>query len=456
MGDHPAPGPRAGPHGAAEHLLPRRGRALRPCRRAARGQGARAGPARATSRAVAAGRTLRRSTRPPAKPRAALQARLLDDPDVIDAVPEGGRVRLVRSARSADRRSAVGGLQPTPVAAALRGRLHDAAARHGGARDGACAMRLAAPAAAAQAASAVVEVRDLVAHSATSPPSITSASRCAAARSSACSVPTAPARPRPFACSAACCRRRRHAAGRRRRSAHAPAPPRAQRIGYVAQKFSLYGAASVRENLEFFASAYGLRGARASAQRIDWALEQFELGRCTRTAERPAARRLQAAAGDGGGAAARAGDPVPRRADQRRRSAGAARILAAHHGARRAGRDRHRHHALHGGGGILRPRRDPGCRPDAGPGHARRDPPARAPRRAGHAPTMEDAFIAIVEEARASERADRRRAATREHGGSPRRSLAAPKLRRIRALVRKETRRSCAIRAASPSASCCR
>src|SRR5213593_3372110 len=49
-----------------------------------------------------------------------------------------------------------------------------------------------------------------------------------------------------------------------------------QRIGYVAQKFSLYGALSVTENLEFFASAYGLRGARKH-DRIGWALQQFEL-----------------------------------------------------------------------------------------------------------------------------------------------------------------------------------
>jgi ABC-2 type transport system ATP-binding protein len=50
-----------------------------------------------------------------------------------------------------------------------------------------------------------------------------------------------------------------------------------QKIGYVAQKFSLYSQLSVSENLEFFASAYNLRGERKQL-RINWALEQFELG----------------------------------------------------------------------------------------------------------------------------------------------------------------------------------
>lgn len=50
-----------------------------------------------------------------------------------------------------------------------------------------------------------------------------------------------------------------------------------QRIGYVAQKFSLYGTLTVIENLEFFASAYGLRG-RLKKRRIDWAIDQFDLG----------------------------------------------------------------------------------------------------------------------------------------------------------------------------------
>jgi ABC-2 type transport system ATP-binding protein len=49
-----------------------------------------------------------------------------------------------------------------------------------------------------------------------------------------------------------------------------------QRIGYVAQKFSLYGQLSVTENLEFFASAYNLRGMR-KRDRVYWALRQFDL-----------------------------------------------------------------------------------------------------------------------------------------------------------------------------------
>lgn len=55
----------------------------------------------------------------------------------------------------------------------------------------------------------------------------------------------------------------------------APAAARA-RIGYVSQKFALYGNLSVAQNLRFFASAYGLRGSRRRL-RLDWALREFEL-----------------------------------------------------------------------------------------------------------------------------------------------------------------------------------
>ncbi len=56
---------------------------------------------------------------------------------------------------------------------------------------------------------------------------------------------------------------------------YAPAKARA-RIGYMAQKFSLYGDLSVQENLKFFSSAYGLSGDEQRTQ-IDWALQEFEL-----------------------------------------------------------------------------------------------------------------------------------------------------------------------------------
>ncbi len=47
-------------------------------------------------------------------------------------------------------------------------------------------------------------------------------------------------------------------------------------IGYMAQKFSLYGNLSVRDNLEFFSGVYGLKGKRRK-QRIEQMVETFEL-----------------------------------------------------------------------------------------------------------------------------------------------------------------------------------
>ena len=49
-------------------------------------------------------------------------------------------------------------------------------------------------------------------------------------------------------------------------------------LGYMAQKFSLYGLLSVRQNLEFSAGVYGLEGATRRA-RIDEMIETFDLGR---------------------------------------------------------------------------------------------------------------------------------------------------------------------------------
>jgi len=55
------------------------------------------------------------------------------------------------------------------------------------------------------------------------------------------------------------------------------------RIGYMSQKFSLYGNLSVLENLRFFASSYGLSG-KTRQQRTDWARQAFDLEQLSDTA----------------------------------------------------------------------------------------------------------------------------------------------------------------------------
>lgn len=49
-----------------------------------------------------------------------------------------------------------------------------------------------------------------------------------------------------------------------------------QRLGYMAQKFSLYGKLSVRQNLEFFSGVYGLSGGRQRAA-VEGMIESFHL-----------------------------------------------------------------------------------------------------------------------------------------------------------------------------------
>jgi ABC-2 type transport system ATP-binding protein len=113
--------------------------------------------------------------------------------------------------------------------------------------------------------------------SAISPPPTTSASRCAKAKSSACSGPMAPANPPPSRCCAACSNPpagEAQVVGHDLRRATGAAK---SRLGYMAQKFSLYGLLSVRQNLEFSAGVYGLEG-NTRRERIEEMIETFDLG----------------------------------------------------------------------------------------------------------------------------------------------------------------------------------
>jgi ABC-2 type transport system ATP-binding protein len=179
---------------------------------------------------------------------------------------------------------------------------------------------------------------------------------------------------------------------------HAAASAR-QRIGYVAQKFSLYGALSVVENLEFFASAYGLRGSR-KRRRIDWALAQFELAPLARlpSGQLPGGfkQRLAMAAAllhepeilflDEPTSGA---DPLARREFWRRITAlserGVTAIVTTHFMEEAEYCDRI---VILDMGRVLA---------QGTPAEVRR----HARPAAGREPTMEDAFIAVVEEARA-------------------------------------------------------
>ncbi len=227
---------------------------------------------------------------PPAGQKAsAFQARLLDQPGVLDAVPEGGRVRVVKDADAGD-------FLPGVAIEPVRPRFEDGfmvllrQTRSKGDKEkegfSSSANRLTVSESfglpvsvspSLQTSQPVVEIQDLVRRfgNFTAVDHVSfdvqrgeifgllgpnGAGKTTTFRMLCGLLPATGGRLR--------------VAGADLRYARASAR---QRIGYVAQKFSLYGQLSVAENLEFFASAYGLRGAR-KPDRIDWALQQFELG----------------------------------------------------------------------------------------------------------------------------------------------------------------------------------
>jgi ABC-2 type transport system ATP-binding protein len=222
---------------------------------------------------LAAGRTFLAET--PTGPQARrLQARLLDTPGVVDAVPEGGRVRFVR-AQSGAGEASLAGVAVVPVPARFEDGFMVLLQRTAARRHTAEPLTPGRPLE-QHSGAAVIQVRDLVRRFGT----FTAVDRVSFDVSQGeifgLLGPNGAGKTTTFRM---LCGLLPATAGRLQVAGvdlrQAPASAR-QRIGYVAQKFSLYGQLSVLENLEFFASAYGLRGGR-KRDRIGWALRQFAL-----------------------------------------------------------------------------------------------------------------------------------------------------------------------------------
>jgi ABC-2 type transport system ATP-binding protein len=362
----------------------------------------------ATVTGLAAGRTFLAE---PSAGQAArgLRARLLDDPGVVDAVPEGGQVRFVRAqpGQRNGRPPADGplaGITTTPVQARFEDGFMVLLQQTMVQRPSSRPLTLDRPLE-RHGGEAVVQVRDLVRRFGTFPAvdhisfnvhrgeifgllGPNGAGKTTTFRMLCGLLPATSGTLR--------------VAGMDLRKARAAAR---QRIGYVAQKFSLYGALSVAENLAFFASAYGLRGARKHA-RIDWALQQFALAPLARlpSGQLPGGykQRLAMAAAllhepellflDEPTSGA---DPLARREFWRRITTlaeqGVTVIITTHFMEEAEYCDRV---VILDAGQVLA---------QGMPAEIR----SRARPTPGQVPTMEDAFIAIVEEARAGESSQR-------------------------------------------------
>ncbi len=394
-------------------------------------------PAQVT--ALANGRTFLAEPPPDQKARG-LQARLLDDTGVVDAVPEGGRVRFVLSP-SSDEPSALAEAKVTPVPARFEDGFMVLLRRSTG-QAIAGSMTLEKPLA-QRGNEAVVVVRDLVRKFGSFNAVDHVGFEVQRGEIFGLLGPNGAGKTTTFRM---LCGLLPATSGTLRVAGvdlrHARASAR-QRIGYVAQKFSLYGQLSVAENLDFFASAYGLRGTR-KRDRIDWALRQFELGDLANlpSGELPGGfkQRLAMAAAllhepeilflDEPTSGA---DPLARREFWKRITAlaeqGVTAIVTTHFMEEAEYCDRI---VILDAGRVLA---------QGTPADVR----GRARPHAGRTPTMEDAFIAVVGESR-SPKSEKRSggadATPATPSDRPSRTFPVglpPKVRRVWALVKKET-----------------
>jgi ABC-2 type transport system ATP-binding protein len=220
-------------------------------------------------------------TTPPAgtAPRT-LQARLLDAPaSVIDAVPQGGEVRFIRRP-NADVRSLdalLGGAAAAPVPARLEDGfmvlLH--AQQKAAAAPAAQAPVRTAPTATASP-EVVIEVKDLVRRFGDFTAVASTSFDVRRGEIFGLLGPNGAGKTTTFRMLCGLLPASSgflQVAGVNLRTARAHAR---SRIGYVSQRFALYGNLTVIENLQFFGGAYGLRGHQLR-ERVQTVLRQFDL-----------------------------------------------------------------------------------------------------------------------------------------------------------------------------------
>jgi ABC-2 type transport system ATP-binding protein len=214
----------------------------------------------------------------PGVPARALQARLLDaSASIIDAVPEGGHVRYIQRADAAPETLAA--LLGGAATSATEARLEDAfmLILHGQHTSGDDAPQAGAASMTAAAGSEpVIEVRDLVRKFGDFTAVASTSFSVARGEIFGLLGPNGAGKTTTFRMLCGLLPASSgflQVAGVNLRHARAEAR---RKIGYVSQKFSLYGNLTVRENLKFFGTAYGLHGERLR-DRTSEVLDQFQL-----------------------------------------------------------------------------------------------------------------------------------------------------------------------------------
>lgn len=208
-----------------------------------------------------------------------LQARLLDAPaSIIDAVPRGGEVRFIR--RPDADAAAVGALLDGAPAEPVPARLEDGfmvllRARH---KTATAHTRTAAetPSPTADRQEVVIQVKDLVRKFGDFTAVASTSFDVRRGEIFGLLGPNGAGKTTTFRMLCGLLPASSgflQVAGMNLRTARAQARGR---IGYVSQKFALYGNLTVAENLQFFGGAYGLRGQRLR-ERMQTVLQQFDL-----------------------------------------------------------------------------------------------------------------------------------------------------------------------------------